>query len=86
MGEFKGIAVPGMDRKKRRRMLTAGIGWYAKYPNLFAGDHTGANAGLGKMIFDMLCNAVAKRIRAVKDDNVSEALCNEFDARCVNPE
>lgn len=55
-----------------------GIWWYARFPNHYAGDATAANTALGQFDMNAWTDRVAEAIRAVKADQKSLKLQNEF--------
>jgi len=55
-----------------------GIWWYASYPNHYAGEGAVATAQLGKVITDNTVESLAKALKAIKADNKTIALQNEF--------
>jgi len=65
--------------------IYSGFGWYADYPNHFAGDPTGGTAKHGKLIFDILKKRIVRMIKAVKKDNTSLPLIMEFNNKTNNP-
>jgi len=62
-----------------------GIWWYAKFPEHYAGDATGANKALGEFDMKAWADGVANVIRAVKADQVSLRLQAEFFEKSKNP-
>lgn len=56
-------------------------GWYAKYPEHYAGDARKATADKGRKIVDILATALADFIARVKADTVMPALEAEFFGR-----
>ena len=62
-----------------------GIWWYARFPNHYSGDGSVATKELGKFQMDWWIDAVAKAIRAVKADEVSLKLQNEFYEKSKHP-
>jgi creatinine amidohydrolase len=62
-----------------------GIWWYAKFPEHYAGDATGANKALGEFDMKAWADGVANVIRAVKADQVSLRLQNEFFEKSKKP-
>jgi creatinine amidohydrolase len=62
-----------------------GIWWYARFPNHYSGDGSVATKELGKFQMDWWIDAVAKAIRAVKADDVSLKLQNEFYEKSKHP-
>jgi creatinine amidohydrolase len=62
-----------------------GIWWYAKFPEHYAGDGSVANTQLGEFDMKAWSHGVATAIRAVKADNVSLRLQNEFFEKSKHP-
>ena len=62
-----------------------GIWWYAKFPEHYAGDASGANKALGEFDMKAWADGVAGVIRAVKADQVSLRLQNEFFEKSKKP-
>ena len=62
-----------------------GIWWYAKFPEHYAGDATGANKALGEFDMKAWADGVANVLRAVKADQVSLRLQNEFFEKSKKP-
>jgi creatinine amidohydrolase len=62
-----------------------GIWWYAKFPEHYAGDAAGANKALGEFDMKAWADGVANTIRAVKADQVSLRLQNEFFEKSKKP-
>src|SRR5271163_2177167 len=62
-----------------------GIWWYARFPNHYSGDGSAATKELGKFQMDWWIDAVAKATRAVKADEVSLKLQNEFYEKSKHP-
>ncbi|MCD7977390.1 MAG: creatininase family protein [Tannerellaceae bacterium] len=58
--------------------LYTGIWWYAKYPNHYAGESSGANPELGEVSLSQRANQIAEVIRTVKKDQTTLRLQNEF--------
>ena len=65
--------------------LYAGIWWYARFPNHYAGDGAVASRELGEFAAKTWINTIVQSIRAVKSDQVSLRLQTEFYARSKNP-
>jgi len=63
----------------------AGINWYARYPNHFAGDMLQTNRELGEILITKDANQLAELIRYLKSNNTIEELHNEFYNRAENP-
>jgi creatinine amidohydrolase len=62
-----------------------GIWWYARFPNHYSGDGSAATKELGRFQMDWWIDAVVKAIRAVKADEVSLKLQNEFYEKSKHP-
>ncbi len=70
-----------LDRMAALGQGFSGFGWYARYPEHYAGDARPATAEKGRVINDTIIEALANFIRAVKQDKVAPALAAEFFAR-----
>ena len=70
----------GADRKRLDLPtgVYTGIWWYAKFPDHYSGDGSGANTTLGEFDMKAWASGVAGAIRAIKADQVSPRLQNEF--------
>jgi creatinine amidohydrolase len=62
-----------------------GIWWYARFPNHYSGDGSAATKELGKYQMDWWIETLAKTIRAVKADDASLKLQNEFYEKSKHP-
>jgi len=62
-----------------------GIWWYARFPNHYSGDGSAASHELGEFQMNWWIDAVAKTIRAVKADQESLKLQNEFYEKAKHP-
>ncbi len=62
-----------------------GIWWYARYPDHYAGDARPANKELGEFDMNAWATGVANAIRAVKADETSLKLQNEFYEKAAHP-
>jgi creatinine amidohydrolase len=65
--------------------MYTGIWWYAKFPEHYAGDATGANKALGEFDMKAWADGVANVLRAVKENQVSLRLQNEFFEKSKKP-
>ena len=65
--------------------LYAGIWWYARFPNHYAGEGAVASRELGEFEAKTWISAIVQAIRAVKADQESLRLQNEFYARSKRP-
>ncbi|HLW78868.1 MAG TPA: creatininase family protein [Terriglobia bacterium] len=73
------------NRLKLPDTLYTGIWWYAKFPEHYAGDASGASKELGEFDMKVWVNALAEAIRAVKADDESLRLQNEFYEKAGHP-
>lgn len=62
-----------------------GIWWYARFPNHYSGNGALASPELGKFQMDWWISEVVKVIKAVKADNESLRLQNEFYEKAQHP-
>ena len=62
-----------------------GIWWYARFPNHYSGEGAAATVELGKFQMDWWIDTLAKTIQAVKADDVSLKLQNEFYEKTKHP-
>ncbi len=58
--------------------IYTGIWWYAKYPNHYAGDASGASAELGEVRLAQWSEQLAEVVKTVKEDDISARLQDEF--------
>ena len=65
--------------------LYTGIWWYARFPNHYAGEGAVASRELGEFETKTWINAIVQSIRAVKADQESLRLQNEFYERSKHP-
>jgi len=77
----------GADQKRQDLPVGVytGIWWYAKFPEHYAGDAAGANTTLGEFDMKAWADGIAGVIRAVKSDQVSLRLQNEFYEKSKHP-
>jgi creatinine amidohydrolase len=62
-----------------------GIWWYAKFPNHYQGDSSGATAARGAALMKMRTDAIVNAVRAIKSDQVGPRLQKEFFDGSVTP-
>lgn len=62
-----------------------GIWWYARFPNHYAGDASAANRELGQFDMNAWIEQVENVIRAIKSDQESLRLQNEFFEKAQHP-
>jgi len=72
-------------RLKLPEGLYAGIWWYARFPNHYAGEGAAASRELGEFEAKTWINGIVQAIRAVKADQQSMRLQNEFYERSKHP-
>ncbi len=65
--------------------VETGIWWYAKFPNHYAGDAAAANKELGQFDVNTWTTRVANVIRAVKADQATPRLQNEYYEKAKHP-
>ena len=65
--------------------LYTGIWWYARFPDHYSGDGSVATKELGEFQMKWWVDSVAKVIRAVKADDASLKLQNEFYEKAKHP-
>ena len=77
----------GLNQKRLDLMphAFAGIHWYARYPNHFAGDVLQANRELGELLVRKDAYQLAELIKYLKSSNTVEELHNEFFLRAEDP-
>ena len=77
----------GADQKRGNLpdSLYTAIWWYARFPNHYSGDGSAASKDLGQFKMNAWADAIAKGIRAVKEDKTSLALQNEFFEKSKHP-
>jgi creatinine amidohydrolase len=77
----------GADQKRVDLPPTVytGIWWYAKFPDHYAGDGAPATKELGEFDMNAWADSIAGAIRAVKADQVSLRLQNEFFEKSKHP-
>ena len=77
----------GADQKRSKlpEDVYTGIWWYTRFPNHYSGDGAIASKELGKFQMDWWIASVVKAIQAVKADDVSLKLQNEFYEKSTHP-
>lgn len=74
-----------LQRLDLPRGVYTGIWWYARFPNHYAGDASAANRALGEFDMKAWTDQVAGAIRAIKADQKSLQLQNEFFEKSAHP-
>lgn len=77
----------GADQKRVRlpENVYTGIWWYARFPNHYSGDGSTATKEQGEEDLQAWINTVVRAIRAVKADEESSKLQNEFYEKSRKP-
>ena len=77
----------GEDQKRVKlpENVYTGIWWYARFPNHYAGDGSGATKELGQWNMDGWIETIVESLRAVKADDTSLKLQNEFYEKSRHP-
>ena len=78
----------GADQKRSKLPgdVYTGIWWYTRFPFHYSGDGSIANNELGKYQMDWWIESIVKAIKAVKADDVSLKLQNEFYEKSTHPQ
>ena len=77
----------GADQKRQNlpENLYTGIWWYARFPNHYSGDGSVATKELGEWNMKGWIDGIVESIRAVKADDASLKLQNEFYEKSKHP-
>jgi creatinine amidohydrolase len=77
----------GADQKRLNLPdnLYTGIWWYARFPNHYSGEGSAGNLELGQFKMKSWIDGIVTAIRAVKADQVSLKLQNEFFEKSKHP-
>ena len=62
-----------------------GIWWYARFPDHYAGDGSAATRELGEFQMNWWIDSIAKSVAAIKADDVSPRLQDEFYEKSTHP-
>ena len=65
--------------------LYTGIWWYARFPNHYQGDSSGATAARGEATTRAAATRIANAIRAIKRDEIGPQLQKEFFEKTSRP-
>jgi creatinine amidohydrolase len=74
-----------LNRQKLPEGLYTGIWWYARFPNHYSGDGSVATKELGEWNMQGWIGSIVEAIRAVKADDLSLKLQNEFYEKSKHP-
>jgi creatinine amidohydrolase len=72
-------------RQKIPEDVYTGIWWYTRFPNHYSGDGSVATKELGEFQMNWWIETLVKSIRAIKTDDVSLRLQNEFYEKSAHP-
>ena len=77
----------GSDQRRQKlpEDVYTGIWWYTRFPNHYSGEGSAATKELGDFQMTWWIDSVVKAIRAVKADDVSLKLQNEFYQKSNHP-
>ena len=77
----------GADQKRQNlpQFLYTGIWWYARFPNHYSGDGSVATKELGEWNAQGWISTIVEAIRAVKADDASLKIQNEFYEKSKHP-
>jgi len=77
----------GADQKRQNLpdYLYTGIWWYARFPNHYSGDGSVASKELGEWNMKGYIDSIVECIRAVKADDASQKIQNEFYEKSKHP-
>ena len=73
-----------LNRLSLPEIYTA-IWWYAKYPNHYAGDATGATKELGDYVMGEIAKSLAGVIQTIKQDTITPSLEKRFFEESAQP-
>lgn len=74
-----------LDRLDLPQGVYTGIWWYAKYPHHYAGEGAAATRELGEFQMKAWTSGLVNAIRAIKADQASPRLQNEFFDKAGRP-
>lgn len=83
----RGATESGADQKRLAlpQGVSTAIWWYARFPNHYGGDASGATAARGQASTKDAAARIAKAIAAIKADDTAPRLQKEFFDRSVRP-
>lgn len=74
-----------LGRQKLPENLYTGIWWYARFPNHYSGEGSVATSEFGQFRMNAWIDGIVKATRAVKADQESVRLQNEFFEKAAHP-
>ena len=74
-----------LGRQKLPENVYTGIWWYARFPNHYSGDGSAATHEFGQFRMNAWIDGIVKATRAVKADQESLRLQNEFFEKAAHP-
>ena len=81
----RAITESGSSKNRLNMPLYTGIWWYSLFPNHYAGDAKDANVALGEISIEGSVAELIRWIKAVKADNNTIQLQNEFFKESLSP-
>jgi creatinine amidohydrolase len=83
----RGTTESGADQKRLGlpQGVSTAIWWYARFPNHYGGDASGATAARGQASTKEAAERIAKAIAAIKADDTAPKLQKEFFDRSLRP-
>lgn len=83
----RGGSESGADQKRLAlpQGVSTAIWWYARFPNHYGGDASGATPARGQALTKAAADEVAKAIAAIKADETAPRLQKEFFGRSLRP-
>jgi creatinine amidohydrolase len=83
----RGASESGADQNRLvlPQGVSTAIGWYARFPNHYGGDASGATAARGQASTKAAAEQIAKAIAAIKADDTAPRLQKEFFERSARP-
>jgi creatinine amidohydrolase len=74
-----------LGRQKLPGNVYTGIWWYARFPNHYSGEGALATREFGQFRMDAWITGIVKAMRAIKADQESLKLQNEFFEKAAHP-
>jgi creatinine amidohydrolase len=74
-----------LNRLEMPEGVYTGIWWYARFPNHYSGDSSGATAARGTALTNATAARIANALRAIKRDQTGPRLQKEFFERATKP-
>ena len=80
---MQAVSQPGVRQNRLGHLpsMQTSIGWYANFPEHYAGDASAATADQGRFLIERASDHIAAIIKAVKEDETTGELQREFFSR-----